>query len=303
MKFGITYLYTISKYGYPPSIESDFESLKHLRDLGFHYLEMEGLGEKHTEGIWNNRKILKEKLEEYDIHIHNFCAVDPDLTSMDGKKRKAAYERFKKTAEIGVYLGTETLHLASYAPPVNYIGSSPYKLDEEYSLKDGYQLHIPEGFAWERVWECLVESCEFTAEVAREYGRTVIMEPRIGELICSSDSILRLIKDVNMPNFKANFDTGHFSAQRENVPLALMKLKDQFANIHIADNNPKDAKHITIGKGTIDWYEFFRILKLMNYDSYLGIDLSEASTIEQDIKDSLEYISKVCKDMDIKIEW
>ena len=41
------------------------------------------------------------------------------------------------------------------------------------------------------------------------------MEPRVGEVICSVDSMIRLLDDVNSDYFKANFDTGHFSAQRE----------------------------------------------------------------------------------------
>lgn len=302
MKIGITYLYTIFKYGYPPGPKDDLKALAELEKLGFHYLEMEGLGGNHTEGVWSNRAELKKCLEAHNIHVHNFCGVDPDLVSMDSGKRHIAYEKFKRTAELGVYFGAETLHLASYAPPVHYNGKAPYQLDDDYSFGDTFKLTIPDGFSWERAWEVLVESCRYTAEIASQYNRTVIMEPRVGEMICSVDSMIRLIADVGMDNFKANFDTGHFSAQRENIPLALMKLEGKFANIHISDNDPQNTNHLPIGRGTIDWYEFFRILKRMNYTGYLGLDLGMSPTIVDDYKQSLEYIGKITDDLEIKLE-
>ena len=38
MKVSITYLYTITKYGYPPSIEDDFKALADIERLGFHLM-------------------------------------------------------------------------------------------------------------------------------------------------------------------------------------------------------------------------------------------------------------------------
>jgi sugar phosphate isomerase/epimerase len=270
--------------------------------MGFHFLEMEGLGGTHTEGVWQHRFDFKKCLDDHNIHVHNFCGVDPELVSLDDEKRKAAYERFKRTAELGVFLGAETLHLASYAPPVEYSGKAPYQLDEEYSFGDTFRVHIPEGFSWQRVWDVLVESCRFTAEVAAGHGRTVIMEPRVGEVICSADSMLRLIHDVGMNNFKANFDTGHLSAQRENIPLALMKLEGQFANIHISDNNPINTDHLPIGDGTIDWHEFLHVLQSMNYDGYLGLDLGGRDSIEDDYKRSVEYLHAIGQELGIEFE-
>jgi sugar phosphate isomerase/epimerase len=129
------------------------------------------------------------------------------------------------------------------------------------------------------------------------------MEPRIGESICSVDSMIRLIHDVDVDNFHANFDTGHFSAQRENVSLALMKLEGKFGNIHLSDNDPVNTNHLPIGQGSIDWREFFRVLKRLNYEGYLGLDLGMSDTIEEDYKKSIEYISKIGHELEIEFEW
>lgn len=290
VRVSVTYLYTIVRYGYPPPLAGDFAALEDIEKMGFHYLEMEGLGAEHTPRVWANRQEFKRRLEQHHIHVHNFCGVDPELVSLDKAKRTSAYQRFRQTAELGAFLGAETLHLASYAPPVQYTGGAPYELGKDYRFGDTFRLRIPDGFSWQQVWDTLVESCRYCAGVAGELGRTIIMEPRVGEIICSVDSMIRLINDVQMPNFKANFDTGHFSAQRENVPLALAKLQGQYANIHVSDNNPRNTDHLPIGQGTIDWDEFFRVLKLQNYHGYLGIDLGNRTSLVEDIQASFEML-------------
>ena len=131
------------------------------------------------------------------------------------------------------------------------------------------------------------------------------MEPRVGESICSVDSMIRLIDDVDNSYLKANFDTGHFSAQRENVCLALAKLEGKFANIHIADNIPCNADHLPIGDGSIDWEEFFRILALQGYEGYLGIDLGakDDGQLEKDLIKSRKYAKSVAEKAGVELTW
>ena len=61
MKIGITYLYTIFKYGYPPSIDGDFAALADIEEMGFHFLEMESLGPSHGEQVWTRESGLPDR--------------------------------------------------------------------------------------------------------------------------------------------------------------------------------------------------------------------------------------------------
>lgn len=306
MKLSVTYLVTILKYGYPPKAEDDIRSLEYLNRLGFHYLEMEGLGKAHAEQLRKNLKAYRQALEDNGIRVHNFCCVDPDLVSLDPQKRIAAYDHFQKMADVGCELGAETLHLASYAPPVTYLGRAPYQLDGgEYTFGSVSRVRIPEGFSWQQVWDTLVESCAFCAGYAAQLGKTVIMEPRVGEVICSVDSMMRLLDAVGHPNLQANFDTGHFSAQREDVCLALKKLEGRYANIHIADNDPVNTEHIPLGTGCIDWEEFFRLLVQQDYQGYLGLDLGakDDRQLEQWLVSSRDFAARMAEKAGAKLEW
>jgi sugar phosphate isomerase/epimerase len=304
MRIGITYLYTIFKYGYPHGVNAAIASLPEIRSLGFRFLEMEGLGRDHLAEMYKRRREVRRVLDDCGLHVHNFCVVDPDMVSVDAAVRQAALDRFEMGAEIATLFESETLHLASYAPPVEYLQKPPYQLsgDSTYTFEDVTRLRLPPGFEWACIWEALVESVRFCADVAAKYERTVLMEPRVGEVICSVDSLLRLIEHVNRPNLKANFDMGHFSAQRENVVLALAKLKGHFANVHAADNHPSNSEHIPIGEGCIDWREFLSTLRVMGYNGYLGLDLGLSANLVDGYRRSVEYLQAIAGDLDIKLE-
>jgi sugar phosphate isomerase/epimerase len=304
VRLGITYLYTIFRYGYPHSVDDALRSIGEVRNLGFRFLEMEGLGREMLSGLYARRGELVETAQRHGVEVHNFCIVDPDLVSLDGPRQRRALEHFRLGAKIAALLEARTLHLASYAPPVEYRGSKPYELagGSQYAFGDQFAVHLPGGFDWERVWAALVESCQACADIAADFGKTVIMEPRVGEVICSVDSLLRLMEHVGRPNFKANFDTGHFSAQRENVVLALAKLHGRFANIHISDNRPETVDHLPIGDGAIDWLEFFRVLKQTGYSGYLGLDLGLSPTLLDGYRRSVKRVQEIASQLAFAIE-
>lgn len=270
LKIGITYLYTILNYGYPPTVEDDLRALDEVGSLGFRFLEMEGLGADHLQGLVKHKRAYARAIESNGLYVHNFCLVHRDLVSVDDRVRRAAYDVAKVAVEVAREFRSETLHLASYAPEeVTFVDGPPYS-GSTYRLKREYRVEIPDTFRWERQWRALVESTRAVSDLAAEADLKVIMEPRVGEIICSSDSLLRLIEDVNRPNFFANFDCAHFQAQREIIPLSLERLRGKYANVHIADNDPVSTEHLPLGEGIIDWDGFFRTLARHGYEGYLA---------------------------------
>jgi len=302
VRVSITYLYTIFKYGYPHSVDDALRSLSEIRGLGFRFLELEGLGRENLKSLYDRRAELARLVSDCGLHVHNFCVVDPELVSVHPVIRRPALDRFRMGAELAELLNAETLHVASYAPPVDYLQDRPYQLTGGYQFANIPALRLPAGFDWTAVWNALVESCRSCADVAAEYRRTLIMEPRVGEVICSVDSLLRLIDHVGRPNFKANFDTAHFSAQRENVVLALAKLKGHFANVHIADNDPSNTDHLPIGEGSIDWKEFLRTLHQMGYTGYLGLDLGLTDSLLDGYRVSLDRLRSLADELHLPLE-
>ena len=303
MRISISYLYTISKYGYPHSVDDALKTFPEIQKLGFRFIEMEGLGRDNLEEVYKRRAEIRRALDDCGLHVHNFCVVDPEMTSLDVKSRETALARFRQGCEIAAAFDTETLHLASYSPPVEYLQEPPYQLSgNAYKFENVTRLRLPNGFNWAQVWEALVASARYCADVAAEYQRIVLMEPRIGEVVCSVDSLLRLIEHVDRPNLKANLDTGHFSAQRENVVLSVAKLQGHFANVHVSDNDPVNSKHVAIGDGQIDWEEFLLALHQTGYTGYLGLDLGASTNLVAEYKRSTERLHELGRALNIPME-
>jgi len=58
MKISCCWLYAISKYGYPPSLEDTKKVLGEMKDLGFKYVELEGVRNEGMKMIYDNREEL-----------------------------------------------------------------------------------------------------------------------------------------------------------------------------------------------------------------------------------------------------
>ena len=59
MKLNLCWLYAISKYGYPPSIEDTFRVIEEAANLGFHYMEMEGVRARNMKEVSQPRNAIK----------------------------------------------------------------------------------------------------------------------------------------------------------------------------------------------------------------------------------------------------
>jgi len=92
------------------------------------------------------------------------------------------------------------------------------------------------------------------------------------------------------------------SEERQALRKEVAKLAGKFANIHVSDNDPIDTNHLPIGDGSIDWLEFFRTLKAMDYAGYLGLDLGMSKSIVRDYQKSRERIQSIAAQFRIPME-
>ena len=99
------YLYTISKYGYPPDLTDTRLHIKEMADLGFTSIELEGIGKDNIEYLFRNRREIAAILLDHACTLPVLCIVLPDLSSVDKTRRDAALELFEQGCETAQYLG------------------------------------------------------------------------------------------------------------------------------------------------------------------------------------------------------
>jgi sugar phosphate isomerase/epimerase len=81
---------------------------------------------------------------------------------------------------------------------------------------------------------------------------------------------------------------------KDNISLALIRLKDHLDYIHVSDNRGIKLEHLGLGKGSIRWDDFFQTLKNIKFDGYLGLDIggdeSDVGDLDVAYKQSIKFV-------------
>jgi len=291
VKISCCWLYAISKYGYPPSMADTYTALKEMRELGFEYVELEGVKEDNLRAVNREKKMLKEFCTDNGLTVINFCPILPGIVSLNDKEREHALELFDLALEIASFFHCPTIQLDSFVPPLEFIGEAPYKDMIHYGIK--FQVKADPAFSWNKLWETVVDSFTRANDKAKQSGMKVCLEPRVGEIISNTDSLLRLMDAVGDDNFGAVLDTGHLNAQKEILPLSVEKLGKHIFYVHVSDNDGKTNEHLALGRGTIDWHGVFEALKKHGFNGYVAVDVGRVEDLDAQYRESLEFLKNM----------
>lgn len=278
MRVNCCWLYAISRYGYPPSLEKTGRALADMAEMGFTAAELEGVGEKNLKEVHAARKHLKSLCRDLGVKLMNFCPILHDVVSMDRRRRLRAVELFEIGAELAGYFGSKFVQIDSFTAPLEYRGVAPYR--KAVKFNERYVVRIPAGFSWERQWAALVDGFSRCRRIAKANSLTLLVEPRVGELASNTDSMLRLLDAVGRDRFGVVLDTGHQYAQKELLPLAIMKLGGAIKYVHASDNDGLTNEHRAIGDGSIDWDGVMLALKRVGFGGYVGVDVGHVPNIK-----------------------
>src|SRR5579859_3549225 len=127
MKISCCWLYAITKYSYPPSLENTFRVLGEMKALGFEFVELEGVRRENLLAVYEKRNELKKFCDDQGLRVINFCPVLPQSVSLNRKERDASWDLFKRGIEIAEFFDCATIQADSFTPPLRFRGDSPYK--------------------------------------------------------------------------------------------------------------------------------------------------------------------------------
>lgn len=294
LKICLAWLYAITKYGYPPSLEDIYKSFEDTKRLGFNYIELEAYKIGNLIELEEHKEEILEKADALGLKIINFAGIFPEILSTDPGIREKGLKAMERSAKLAVYLGAETIQTNTFTPPLKFIGKRPYSETIAYGEK--YRVEVDLSFSWNKFWEMFVGVMRAIAKIAADYGLKYVIEPRIGETISNSDAMLKLIEDVNMDNFGAVLDTGHLHAAKELIPLSIEKLGEKIWYLHVSDNDGRDNWHWAPGKGNIDWDGVFKGLKKFGFNGPIAIDVGGKDILDRlddEVMEAKSFIEKM----------
>ena len=174
------YLYTISKYGYPPKAENTLQYMQEMSDLGFKTIELEGIREENLMEVYAQRFDIKKKLEELNLNLPYFCVVLPGLGSADEKERSKNLELFEKGCEIAEVVGAKGVLDNAPLPPYQFPDNIP--VVRHYDEEVIQAAQFPKDLSWEKYWDQLTSTFRTACEIAGAKGLNYQMHPCLGVL-------------------------------------------------------------------------------------------------------------------------
>ena len=173
---------------------------------------------------------------------------ETNLIGTEKKQRQGGVAHLKAVSECCQALGSNLLVGPIYAALGVFTGKGPTK--DEW------------GWAAEGLREAAEGASKFGVTLAAEY----LNRFEIYLLNCCADAV-RMVKDVNHPNFRMMYDTFHANIEEKNITEALEGCADVMIHVHISENDRS-----TPGKGAVNWKETFAALKKIQYKGSLTIE-------------------------------
>lgn len=265
------YLYIINKYGYPPPAEGSVDYLAQMKALGFQSVELEGIREEHLLKVYGLRKEIASFLRKEKLKMPVFCAVLPGLGSAEKEIRDHNIALVRKACVTASECGAECVLDNSPLPP--YVFPKDIPVTRHYDFRVVAAASLPGNFDAKRYMRDLAATYRKVCSICAEYGLTYQMHPAVGVFASHADGFLNLASQIKAKNLRFNLDTANQFCQKENVILALHRLKGFVDYIHLSDNRGERPEHLQIGEGEIHWDGFFRTLKKLKYKGRFGIDI------------------------------
>jgi len=124
---------------------------------------------------------------------------------------------------------------------------------------------------YEQAWDYTRETFVLGAQCAKERDVILCMEPLYREstdFINTPEEAVKMIRDVNNPNFKLILDVYSSASVGIDIPAAIRAHRDYLAHVHTNDDNQSWP-----GTGGVDYPPIIESLKEINYTGYLSTEV------------------------------
>lgn len=275
-----------SKNPQEPDTNSIVHIIRRISELGLRSIGISIGSEAHLSALTeeDNAKKIKMVSEERNVYVDHIYLAFLNSWIFDAELHdlRSAWARIGKLSER---IDTEIIEILS--PPL---------LVNTDTIQNGVKGNPIEGFVtslpWEKVSKRYIEFMEECANLAKENGLRLAVEPRPRELISNTDALLRLFDAVPSENLGAVVDISYMHITREIPSISIKKLGDKIFTVHLSDNDGFTERHWAPGQGQIDWLQVIKALKFFAHIKTLNIDVSGIG-IEQEIKDGKNFIESL----------
>ncbi len=129
---------------------------------------------------------------------------------------------------------------------------------------------------WDTQKDFLAERVGELVDYGASRGVTIAMEPHVGAIIDTPTKVLELLKIVNSPYLKVNFDISHFDIIGMPTEETVAALAPVSAHTHVKDQRGTAPNHefLIPGEGPFDYVHYLKEMQAHGYDGFITAEVS-----------------------------
>ena len=236
-----------------PQVPID-RGLAHLARLGFQGVELAVIPGYTTElGRLDTaeRRRIRQLLHRHGLDLAAIAA-HTSLLEPDESKHSANVDRLTRALDLAVDLADGP------APPV---------VNTTSGGRSG---------EWEAMRQTLVDRLGGLVDRAARLGVTLGIEPHVGACLDLPDRALQLLREVNSPYLKINFDISHFDVIGLTIEETVPLLAPQTVHTHVKDQRGRhpEFEFLIPGEGDFDYVRYLKAMRQAGYDGYITVEVS-----------------------------
>lgn len=255
------------------------ERLEYAKQLGFDFVEIsiDETDERLARLDWSleERKDFILAVLETGVRVPSMCFSGHrrfPLGSENKETREKSLNLMKKAIELASDLGIRNIQMAGY--------------DVYYETSN------------EKTKKYYIEGMKKSLKWAEQANVMLSIEIMDHPFMNSITKYLELAQELNSPFLTVYPDIGNLTAWGNNVRTQIIKGKGQISAIHLKDtlavkeDFPGKFKEVPFGSGCVDFVDFFKLLKEIDYSGPLLIEMwtEKSENPLKNIKEAKEWI-------------
>lgn len=240
-----------------------------LREIGYQGIEPFVRDPRAMDQEYFCRVLERSGLEVAAIGTGPLAAEDKlTFTSSEESVRSEAIERTKAVIDFAARFGAQV--------NIGKLRGDLYK---------GNPLRARE---WMK--EAFITVCEY----ASTQNIMITLEPQCRfsvDNLKSTQEGIAWLKELQLPNLFIMLDLFHMNIEDKSISASLIEAKPYTKHVHFADNNRGVP-----GMGSINFPEILRILKSLEYEHYISMEIEQFPDCYSAAKASFDYVDRLMKE-------
>jgi inosose dehydratase len=128
---------------------------------------------------------------------------------------------------------------------------------------------------WDAQKELFAERLLPAAQYAKSRGVTLAMEPHVDGLVDTPERMVTILKMVNEPALKVNFDISHFDIMGMPSEESISILAPYTVHTHVKDQRGRypNYEFLTPGEGDFDYVDYLKRMHAHGYDGFINAEI------------------------------